>query len=215
MQVHLPDDLPDDLYAELKERGLLASELLQEAVRAELRRRALLDETDAYLTELIDEVGEPTPDELTRAEAIARQLVVVVESVTGRPGPDANTNRHLKTCDIVTEMPEQTARRAAVLRFRSKHGSAVDALVIAIAEPAGRSQGIPRISERSLPTPITFWSNDLNLGTEQPLTGLGNLSNRNADAFRRPRHSANGVVVPSPVSVGRCGASPSTSARTR
>jgi len=64
--------------------------------------------------------------------------VVVVESVTGRPGPDANTNRLLKTCDIVTELPEQTARRAALLRFRSKHGSAVDALVIAIAEPAGR-----------------------------------------------------------------------------
>jgi len=64
--------------------------------------------------------------------------MVVVESVTGRPGPDANTNRLLKTCDIVTEVPEQTARRAAGLRFRSKHGSAVDALVIATAEPAGR-----------------------------------------------------------------------------
>lgn len=64
--------------------------------------------------------------------------VVVVESVTGRPGPDANTNRLLKTCEIVTELPEQTARRAAVLRFQSKRGSAVDALVIAIAEPSGR-----------------------------------------------------------------------------
>ena len=64
--------------------------------------------------------------------------VVVVESVTGRPGPDANTNRLLKTCDIVTQVSEQMARRAAILRFRSKHGSAVDALVIAIAEPAGR-----------------------------------------------------------------------------
>ncbi len=70
MQVYLPDDL----YDELKERGLPASELLQEAIRAELRRQALLDETDAYLTELIDEVGEPTPDEIARAEAIARQL---------------------------------------------------------------------------------------------------------------------------------------------
>jgi len=70
MQVYLPDDL----YAELKARGLPASELLQEAVRAELRRQALLDETDAYLTELIDEVGEPTPDEVARAEAIVRQL---------------------------------------------------------------------------------------------------------------------------------------------
>jgi hypothetical protein len=72
MQVYLPDDL----YDELKERGLPASELLQEAVRAELRRQSLLDETDAYLTELIDEVGEPTPDEIARAEAIARRLAL-------------------------------------------------------------------------------------------------------------------------------------------
>lgn len=70
MQVYLPDDL----YDELKQRGLPASELLQEAVRAELRRQALLEATDAYLTELIDEVGEPTPDEMARAEAIARRL---------------------------------------------------------------------------------------------------------------------------------------------
>ena len=70
MQVYLPDDL----YDELKQRGLPASELLQEAVRAELRRQALLEETDAYLTALIDEVGEPTPDEMARAEAIARRL---------------------------------------------------------------------------------------------------------------------------------------------
>lgn len=66
--------LPDDLYDELKERGLPASELLQEAVRAELRRQVLLEETDSYLTELVNEVGEPTPDEAARAEAIARRL---------------------------------------------------------------------------------------------------------------------------------------------
>jgi post-segregation antitoxin (ccd killing protein) len=66
--------LPEDLYDELKERGLPASELLQEAVRAELRRQALLDETDAYLAELTEEVGEPTPNEMARAEAIARRL---------------------------------------------------------------------------------------------------------------------------------------------
>ena len=28
--------------------------------------------------------------------------VVVVESVTGDPGRDANTNRFLKTCDLIT-----------------------------------------------------------------------------------------------------------------
>jgi hypothetical protein len=64
--------------------------------------------------------------------------VVLVESLTGRSGPDANTNRLLKTCDITTELDEHTVRRAAHLRYRSKHGSAVDAIVIATAEPAGR-----------------------------------------------------------------------------
>ena len=63
--------------------------------------------------------------------------LVVVESVTGRAGADANTNRMLKTCDIVTELPEVIARRAAHLRFRAKRGSAVDAVVVATAEPGG------------------------------------------------------------------------------
>ncbi len=70
MQVYLPADL----HAEVKARRLPASELLQAAVRAELRRQALLDETDAYLADLVDEVGEPTADEIARAEAIARHL---------------------------------------------------------------------------------------------------------------------------------------------
>jgi hypothetical protein len=64
--------------------------------------------------------------------------VALVESVTGRSGPDANTNRLLKTCDVVTEVTEPTARRAASLRFQAKRGSAVDALVVALAEPGGR-----------------------------------------------------------------------------
>jgi hypothetical protein len=70
MQVYLPDDL----YQAVKARGLPASELLQEAVQAELRRQQLLEATDEYIAELRDEVGEPTPDERARAEAIARRL---------------------------------------------------------------------------------------------------------------------------------------------
>lgn len=70
MQVYLPDEL----YEAVKTRGLPASELLQEAVRAELRRRALLEETDAYLAELFAEVGEPSAEDHARAEAIARRL---------------------------------------------------------------------------------------------------------------------------------------------
>jgi hypothetical protein len=70
MQVYLPDDL----YQLVKERGLPASELLQEAVRAEVRRQDLLEHTDAYLAELVAEVGEPSSQELARAEAIARRI---------------------------------------------------------------------------------------------------------------------------------------------
>lgn len=63
--------------------------------------------------------------------------VVLVEATTGRPGPDANTNRLLKTCDVVTDLPELTARRAAQLRHHARKGSAVDAVLVAVAEPGG------------------------------------------------------------------------------
>jgi post-segregation antitoxin (ccd killing protein) len=66
--------LPDELYDQLKQRGLPASELLQEAVRAELRRQELLEQTDAYLAELTEDVGHPSSRELARAEAIARRI---------------------------------------------------------------------------------------------------------------------------------------------
>jgi post-segregation antitoxin (ccd killing protein) len=70
MQVYLPDDL----YVEVKERHLPASELLQQAVRAELRRQALLEETDRYLEELVAEVGEPTARDLAAAEGLVARL---------------------------------------------------------------------------------------------------------------------------------------------
>lgn len=70
MQVYLSEEL----HAAVKERRLPASELLQQAVRAELRRLALLEETDRYLAELIEEVGSPTAEELERADAIAQRV---------------------------------------------------------------------------------------------------------------------------------------------
>ncbi len=70
MQVYLPDAL----YREVKERGLPASELLQEAVAAELRRQELEARADQYLTELLVDVGEPSEAEVARADAIARRL---------------------------------------------------------------------------------------------------------------------------------------------
>jgi len=66
--------LPDELHAQVKERGLPASELLQAAVRTELHRQDLLTATDGYLQELAAEVGEPSEQERARAAAIASRI---------------------------------------------------------------------------------------------------------------------------------------------
>lgn len=63
--------------------------------------------------------------------------VVLVECTEGHAGRDALVNRFLKTCDVVEEVAERLARRAAWLRRRAHRGSAVDALVVAFAEPSG------------------------------------------------------------------------------
>lgn len=63
--------------------------------------------------------------------------VVLVECLQGHAGRDAHANAFLKTCDIVEAVPERIARRAAFLRRKARRGSAVDALVVAFAEPDG------------------------------------------------------------------------------
>ncbi|MDZ7733262.1 MAG: hypothetical protein U5R31_09195 [Acidimicrobiia bacterium] len=64
--------------------------------------------------------------------------VVVVESVVGHAGHDARTNRLLKACRRSSRnCPSRTARRAARLRARAGRGSAVDAVVVTIADPGG------------------------------------------------------------------------------
>jgi hypothetical protein len=70
MQVYLPDDL----YKLVKKSRLPASELLQDAVRAEVRRRELLRETDRYVVELTAEVGKPSARQRARANAIAQRI---------------------------------------------------------------------------------------------------------------------------------------------
>ncbi len=67
--------LPDELYELVKSRGLPASELFQQAVRAEVRRLDLLERTDEYLAALEKEVGTPTAAERKRAAALADRLV--------------------------------------------------------------------------------------------------------------------------------------------
>src|SRR5512140_677308 len=70
MQVYLPTDL----YEMVKERRLPASELLQEAVRAEVRRRKLQLASRRYTTELAAQVGQPAPRERARAVALAQRI---------------------------------------------------------------------------------------------------------------------------------------------
>ena len=63
MQVYLPDEL----YDVVKTRRLPASELLQRAVKAELRRLDLLEAGDRYVAELVAQVGPVTVRWVTRA----------------------------------------------------------------------------------------------------------------------------------------------------
>jgi len=63
--------------------------------------------------------------------------IVLVECLQGHPGRDALANSFLKTCDIVEEIGEPLARRAALLRRLARRGSAVDAILVALAEPGG------------------------------------------------------------------------------
>ena len=79
MQVYLPDDL----YQEVKSRRLPASELLQKAVLAELRRQALDHQAGLYLNELVGEVGEPSAELVARAEKLVGAIKARDPSTAG------------------------------------------------------------------------------------------------------------------------------------
>ena len=61
--------------------------------------------------------------------------VVLAESTAGTARADANINRLLKSCDVDPVVDEAKARRAGQLRARARRSSAIDALVVALAEP--------------------------------------------------------------------------------
>ena len=63
--------------------------------------------------------------------------VVLIECLTGEGSRDTAHHRFLRTCDIAEGVPVPLARRAAWLRAKARAGSAVDALVAAVAEPGG------------------------------------------------------------------------------
>jgi post-segregation antitoxin (ccd killing protein) len=67
--------LPEELHRQLKEHGLAPSELLQRAVREEVRRRELEAATDTYLAELLEEVGEPSTADVEYAKRFVGELM--------------------------------------------------------------------------------------------------------------------------------------------
>ncbi len=78
--------------------------------------------------------------EALRAEGLWPPVVpsvVLVECLTGDGSKDTAEHRFLRTCDVVEALPVTLARKAAWLRSRARTGSAVDAVVAAMAEPNG------------------------------------------------------------------------------
>ncbi|MCX6602283.1 MAG: hypothetical protein NTV52_01670 [Acidobacteria bacterium] len=70
MQVYLPADL----YEIVKERGLPVSELLEEAVRTEVRRQELQSAIRSYTSELAVQAGQPGRHTQARAVAVAQRI---------------------------------------------------------------------------------------------------------------------------------------------
>lgn len=60
---------------------------------------------------------------------------VVVESLSGDAGRDADVLRFLRTCVIEDQLPLTTAIRAAEIRRRAEQGTVTEAVAIAVAEP--------------------------------------------------------------------------------
>lgn len=70
MQVYLTDEL----HRRVKDEQLPVSEILQEALRRELLRREKLAALEDYLSELGEEVGEPTAADHAFVEQLMAQL---------------------------------------------------------------------------------------------------------------------------------------------
>ncbi len=88
-------------------------------------------------------------DRSTRSLAVVRALrerdlwpalvpaPVLVEALTGDRDADRPVEELVACCDVVEQVGGDTARRGAWLRTAANRGTAVDALVVALAEPGG------------------------------------------------------------------------------
>ena len=63
--------------------------------------------------------------------------LVLVECLAGQQRTDAVVNWFLKKCEVLDGPHQSLARRAGAIRAKAGRGSAVDAVVVAMAEPGG------------------------------------------------------------------------------
>jgi hypothetical protein len=66
--------LPDELHEQVKSLELPVSDILQHALRAEIRRRELVAEADALIKRRDTIVGPPTAEERARVRGIVQRL---------------------------------------------------------------------------------------------------------------------------------------------
>ncbi|WP_419944854.1 type II toxin-antitoxin system VapC family toxin [Candidatus Poriferisodalis sp.] len=78
---------------------------------------------------------ESLPDGVTWPAIIPS--VALAECLRGRPNNDVLIDRFTKTCKVVEEVTTRISRRAGELRYRTRRGSAVDAIIVALAESDG------------------------------------------------------------------------------
>ena len=86
-----------------------------------------------------DRAAAATARKAQDGEPLAKVVptVVLVECLSGRQRTDVKVNRFLKKCKVMDAPDEKLARRAGSLRARAGKGTAVDAVVVAMAEPGG------------------------------------------------------------------------------
>jgi post-segregation antitoxin (ccd killing protein) len=86
--------LPDDLYAAVKARKLRASELSQQALRAEIHRQERIEAANEWLAEQIAESGEPSPEDLAWAEDMAARIKAHLRPSAEEETVDLGTSAH-------------------------------------------------------------------------------------------------------------------------
>jgi hypothetical protein len=117
--------LPDDLYALLKERGMSASQLLQDAIREEERKRELCAALDDYLAEMDELYGPASPEEQAEAKEWAARVAAAVRQAANDEAPVVEPAAHGEPASDDEAMPsagQATGRKPGPAARRRRAG---------------------------------------------------------------------------------------------